>query len=106
MSVSLIAVFRAAKASGDKVSLYCKLESETEWPKEGQTYHNWKQLLGSMSDILGRPESEFDALRLSGFELGKQRVTTQQLKLFGFPNLDMLPYHQSYQGIDASPDEI
>jgi hypothetical protein len=101
MSKSLIVAFRAAKASGDKVSLYCKSDSEIEWPQEGRIYDNWKSLLGTMSEILGRAESEFESLRLSGFELGNQRVTTQQLKLFGFPNLDMLPYHQSYQGIDV-----
>ena len=44
------------------MSLYCKLDSEIEWPKEGRIYDNWKSLLGTMSEILGRAESEFESL--------------------------------------------
>ncbi len=88
------------------MELLCKRMSDVAWPRDGRQYDNWKQLLGTMSDILGRPEKDFDALRTSDYAIEDQHVTTQQLKLFGFPNLDMTSKHSSYQNIDASVEEI
>ncbi len=106
MGSSIIVEFRAVKRAGDGVDLFCKMATDAEWPETGREYANWKQLLGTMSEILARPEGEFNALRSADCVLSGQVLTSQQLKLFGFPNLDMTSAHPSYQGSDASIDDI
>jgi hypothetical protein len=100
MNESICVCFKAETRQGTQVELFCKRCDDAMWPPSGRGYANWKQLLGTMSEILGVPEESLDILRAPGRALENRPVTTQQLKLFGFPNLDMTSTHPSYQSID------
>ena len=51
----------------------------------GRRYENWQQLKGTLSEILGQPLVDFDALR-DGV-LRNQRVSRRQLRLLELPSL-------------------
>jgi hypothetical protein len=36
----------AVKQAGDRVSLFCKLSADAEWPVCGKTFDNWRQMTG------------------------------------------------------------
>ncbi len=96
--------FRAVELPDGKVTLLCKEVGNPEWPDQGRLYDGWQQLIGTMSEIFGRPENDFTSLRVGGNALENQRVTEQQLMGFQFPNLKRPPL--SAQSILPPDDEI
>jgi len=104
MSEPLLVAFRAEKSPDGRATLFCKEMSAPGWPAKGRLYDNWQQLVGTMSEILGRPESDFASMRINGNVLENQRVTEQQLTRFQFPNLKRAP--PSAQGTLPPDGEI
>jgi hypothetical protein len=51
----------------------------------GRRYDNWRQLTGTLSDILGRPAADFVPLKESVCR--NQQVTRRQLRLLGIPSM-------------------
>ena len=51
----------------------------------GRKYANWHQLTGTLSEVLGRPRTDFDVLRND--PLRSQRVARGQLRLLDIPGL-------------------
>jgi len=103
MSESILVDFKAVRRPGNGVDLICKRTSDPTWPPDGHQYDNLKQLLGTMSGILGMPEGGLDILRTD--VLPNQLVTAEQLHQLRLPNFNMASAFPSYQNIDVFPGD-